>query len=381
MNSSEMRDATPWAGGAPRHSLTVSVLAAAAEHTDCAFSNLALAGRVSLEKLFGGTRYEPGTGADPLAIKRGRLFEEILKKDDYAELLNLLYEQDAALGAFGADSRIARLRDLPLPAGRSGLEVRAEATRRELAKIARRDWDAPTLIDGAVIRARIGRDIAYFEADGLAAASNGALHVVEAKSFPLIDGRCDPLKLGAACAQAGLYATLVRAQLLEDHLPAETVSATGFIVLPKNTRLGRPVLLRQNLSFHIRRAERLLSRAHLDAAVVKRIEGRSFPAEGAGAAERIEGLSHLMDQAGTHYRPECLEHCAAAKLCRERAYHAGRLAVLGDQASREMSGVETFDRALELAAGADPLERERESARQLVRARKLYRRALKEAKA
>ena len=367
--------------GAPRHSLTVGVLAAAAEHTDCTFSNLALAERVNLEQLFGGTRYEPGTGADPLAIKRGRLFEEILKKDDYAELLNLLYEQDAALGAFGADARVARLRDLPLPAGRSGLEVRAEATRRELAKIARRDWDAPTLIDGAVIRARIGRDIAYFEADGLAAASNGALHVVEAKSFPLIDGRCDPLKLGAACAQAGLYAALVRAQLLEDRLPAQTVSDTGFIVLPKNTRLGRPVLLRQNLSFHIRRAERLLSRAHLDAAVVKRIDGRSFPAEGAGAAERIEGLSHLMDQAGTHYRPECFEHCAAAKLCRERAYHAGRLAVLGDQASREMSGVETFDRALELAAGADPLERERESARQLVRARKLYRGALKEAKA
>ena len=378
--------APSWSGPAPRHSLTVSVLAAAAEHTDCTFSKLALAGRVNLEKLFGGTRYEPGTGADPLAIKRGRLFEEILKKDDYAELLNLLYEQDAALGAtgtigaFGADARIARLRDLPAPAGRSGLEVRAEATRGELAKIARRDWDAPTLIDGAVIRARIGGEIAYFEADGLAAASNGALHVVEAKSFPLIDGRCDPVKLGAACAQAGLYAALVRAQLLEDHLPASTVSDTGFIVLPKNTRLGRAVLLRQNLSFHIRRAERLLSLAHLDAAAVKRIEGRSFPAEGTGAAERVEGLSHLMDQAGTHYRPECLEHCAAAKLCRERAYQAGRLAILGDQASREMSGVESLERVLKLAAGADPLDHERESARELVRARKLYRRVLREAK-
>lgn len=377
MSSSEKSAVAPWAARAPRHSLTVSVLAAAAEHTDCAFSKLALAGRVNLEKLFGGTRYEPGTGADPLAIKRGRLFEEILKKDDYAELLNLLYEQDAALGAFGADVRIARLRDVPVPAGRSGLEVRAVATRRELAKIARRDWDAPTLIDGAVISARIGDDAAYFEADGLAAASNGALHVVEAKSFPLIDGRCDPVKLGAACAQAGLYAALVRGQLLEDRLPPETVSDTGFIVLPKNTRLGRAVLLRQNLSFHIRRAERLLSLAHPDEVAVKRIEGCSFPAEQAGAAERIEGLSHLMDHAGTYYRPECLEHCAAAKLCRERAQRAGRLAVLGDQVSREVSGIETFERVLELATGADPLEHERESARELVRARRLYRRVLK----
>ena len=360
-------------GHVPRHSLTVSVLAAAAEHTDCTFSNLALAGRVDLEKLFGGTRYEPGTGADPLAVKRGRLFEEILKKDDYAELLNLLYEHGVAIEA---EARIARLRDLPAPAGRSGLEVRAEATRLELVKIARRAWDAPTLIDGAVIRARIGGADAYFEADGLAAASNGALHVLEAKSFPLIDGRCDPMKLGAACAQAGLYAALVRAQLIEDHLPPETVSDNGFIVLPKNTRLGRAVLLRQNLSYHIRRAARLLELAHPDEAAVKRLAGRSFPGLRAGAAERIAGLSHLMDQAGTHYRPECLEHCAAAKLCRERAYKAGRLAILGDQAARQMSGVESFARLFELAAGADPLEHERQSALELTRARKLYRRAL-----
>ena len=378
MSSNEIEiEETPWATGAPRHSLTVSVLAAAAEHTDCSFSNLALAGRVNLEQLFGGTRYEPDTGADPLAIKRGRLFEEILKRDDYAELLNLLYEQDAVMSAFGADVRIARLRDIPAPAGRSGLEVRAEATRLELGKIARKAWDAPTLIDGAVIRARIGGGIAYFEADGLAAASNGALHIIEAKSFPLIDGRCDPVKLGAACAQAGLYAALVRAQLVEDHLPPETVSDTGFIVLPKNTRLGRAVLLRQNLGFHIRRAERLLSLAHLDEAVVKRIEGRSFPVAGVGATERIDTLSHLMDQAGTHYCPECLEHCAAAKLCRERAYNAGRLAILGDRAAREVSGIETFERVLELTAGADPLDHERESARELVRARRLYRRVLK----
>ena len=370
----------PRPAGAPRHSLTVSVLAAAAEHTDCTFSNLALAGRVNLEQLFGGTRYEPGTGADPLAIKRGRLFEEILKKDDYAELLNLLYEQDAAMGAFGADARIARLRDIPVPSGRSGFELRAAATRVELGKIARKAWDAPTLIDGAVIRARIAGEIAYFEADGLAAASNGALHVVEAKSFPLIDGRCDPVKLGAACVQAGLYAGLVRAQLREDGLPGETVSDTGFIVLPRNTRLGRAVLLRQNLTFHIRRAARLLSLASLDVGVVERIQDHPFPSEKTVAAERIDALSHLMDQAGTQYRPECLEHCAAAKLCRERAYRAGRVALLGDQVRRELTGIDTLPRVLELAGGAEALESEQDSARELGRARRMYRRALKEAR-
>ena len=380
MSSDETIEPAPLAAQPPRHSLTVSVLAAAAEHTDCGFSNLALAGRVSLEKLFGGTRYEPGTGADPRAIKRGRLFEEILKKDDYAELLNLLYEQDAAIGEFGADARIARLRDIPVPAGRSGLEVRAEATRRELAKISRRDWDAATIIDGAVVRALIGGVVAYFEADGLAASSNGTLHVIEAKSFPLIDGRCDPVKLGSACAQAGLYAALVRAQLREDGLPEEAVSDTGFIVLPKNTRLSRAVVLRQNLSFYIRRAERLLSLASLGSSAVERIEAVPFPSEKTVAAERIDALSHLMDQAGTYYRPECLEHCAAAKLCRERAYRAGRVALLGDQSRRELTGIDTLPRVLELAGGADPLEHERDSALELVRARRMYRRVLKEAR-
>ena len=376
MSGDELSVSRP--AGAPRHSLTVSVLAAAAEHTDCAFSNLALAGRVNLEKLFGGTRYEPGTGADPLAIKRGRLFEEILKKDDYAELLNLLFEQDAAMGTFGPDARIARLRDLPAPPGRSGLELRAAATRVELGKIARKAWDAATLIDGAVIRARIAGEIAYFEADGLAAATGGVLHVVEAKSFPLIDGRCDPVKLGAACSQAGLYASLVRAQLREEGLPEETVSDTGFIVLPKNTRLGRAVLLRQNLAFHIRRAARLLSLASLDSGVRERIQDHPFPSEKAVAAERLDALSHLMDHSGTHYRPECLEHCAAAKLCRERAYRAGRVGLLGDQARRELTGIDTLPRVLELAAGAEPMASEQDSARELVRARRMYRRVLRE---
>lgn len=365
-------------GDAPRHSLTVSVLAAAAEHTDCAFSKLALAGRIDLNRIFGGTHYEPDTGADPLAIRRGRLFEAILKKDGYAELLNLLDEHGVAVGAFPADVRIARLRDLPGPEGRSGLAMRADATRRELAKIARAASDAPALIDGAVITARIAGEIAYFEADGIAAAAGGRLHVIEIKSFPLVDGRCDPVKLGAACAQAGLYGALVRAQLLEAGLSPETVSDTGFIVLPKNSTLGRAVLLRQRLSYYIRRAEGLLAAAHLDEEVVARFEGVRFPSERAGPAERVEAISHLMDKSGTHYRPECLEHCAAAKLCRERAYSAGRLTVLGDAVHREMSGVETFGRVLELAAGATPLEHEREAAAALVQARRAYSRILEE---
>jgi hypothetical protein len=64
-----------------------------------------------------------------------------------------------------------------------GLRQRAAETRRLLRQIARKAPDAPNIIDGAVLTCTIAGRIAYFEADSLAAAAAGKLHVVEVKSF------------------------------------------------------------------------------------------------------------------------------------------------------------------------------------------------------
>src|SRR5205085_2477865 len=98
------------------------------------------------------------------------------------------------------------------------------------------------IIDGAVLTCTIAGRIAYFEADSLAAAAAGKLHVVEVKSFPVTDGRCDKNKLGAACDQAAWYVLLCQRELVEEGLPADVVSSEGFIIVPQGVGLT-PTLL------------------------------------------------------------------------------------------------------------------------------------------
>jgi len=369
-----------WAREAPKRSPSVSVLAAASEHTDCAFSRLALSGHVDLNKIFGGTMYDPVFGADPLAIRRGKIFESLLKKDKCAELLNLLYEQDPSLDLLSASERVAQFRGIETRPGVDSRDVRADATKAALVKIASNKPNAPILIDGGVLRTKINGSNAYFEADGVAAATNGMIHVLEIKSFPFIDGRCDPHKLSAAIAQAGLYVALVREVLREEGFDPSVVSDIGYIILPKNTRIGRAVLLRQNLMFYARRALALLDQCGIDERDVSRIGDASFPSIQDAPVHRISTVSHLMDQAGTYYRPECIENCAAYRLCRERAHRFGLLSLQGEGRIRDVPGVATFMRALDLAEGAVPEDHERDSSLRLSKARTLYLRAIREAK-
>ena len=98
------------------------------------------------------------------------------------------------------DARIVNLRDA-YPKNRAGLVLRAHETKNLIGQILQGDRDAPNLIDGAVLTARIGGAHAFFEADALAARFDGPIHAGEVKSFPVVDGRPEPDKLGAALDQ------------------------------------------------------------------------------------------------------------------------------------------------------------------------------------
>jgi hypothetical protein len=74
----------------------------------------------------------------------------------------------------------------------------AHETRSLLRELARRDLRAPNLIDGAVLETVDGGITAHFEADSLAARFGGEVHTGEVKSFPAVDGRTKPDKLGSA---------------------------------------------------------------------------------------------------------------------------------------------------------------------------------------
>src|SRR5262249_45610564 len=149
------------------------------------------------------------------------------------------------------------------------------------------------------------------------------VHVVEVKSFPLTDGRCDNEKLGAACDQAAWYALLCQRELSEENLPADVVSFEGFIVVTKGVGLT-PTLLRQNLGARIRRAERLLATAPDPARILSRLPNSvQFPGVEVDPDTRLELLENLLDVVGTNYRSACLQECGMARLCRSRAHDAG----------------------------------------------------------
>ena len=360
-------------GDASKKRPTVRVLAAAMAHSDCCFARLALAARTDLDHMCQDTYYSVDFGQDPQAFQRGKMFEFRVKDNGYAGLIQLLREKA------GFPLEDVRIRDLHQGAApnEEGMKQRALETRQLLRKIANQASDAPNIIDGAVLTCTIAGKKAYFEADGLAAATGGRIHPAEIKSFPITDNQCDPDKLGAACDQAAWYALLCRRALQELDLPPQAVSDEGFIILPQGVGL-RPTLLVQNLAARVRRAERLLESAPKEDDISGLSCGLQFPAETVEPQLRLETLELMMDKIGTCYRPDCLQDCGMARLCRARAQDSGQVTLCGSPVARYLPGVGTLHRSAELAAGAPAAPSEAYAAAALMRARAVFERVLTE---
>jgi hypothetical protein len=361
-------------GSAPVKPPTVNVLSAATAHSDCPVAMLALASRTDLDKLCADTYFEVAFGQDPQAFRRGQMFERRVKEEPaYGALIQLLREK----AGFPLTSvRIENLRSR-FPANTEGLKLRAAETRRLLRQIARDNNGAPNIIDGAVLTCTVAGQTAYYEADSLAAAKRGGrLHVVEIKSFPITDGRCDKEKLGAACNQAAWYVLLCRRILMEERLQPDVVSDEGFIVLPEGIGL-KPTLLRQNLAARIRRAGALLASVPDPAQIMLKLsDDTQFPSPSLDPEARLEKLEDLLDTIGTSYRPDCLQDCGLARLCRSRAHDSGRATLCGGAVIRQLPGVPTLLRTAELARGAKADSSEVHVAAALARAGVVYDRVL-----
>jgi len=357
-------------GSATEKRPTVRVLAAGTSHHDCPTAMLGLASNTDFDDLCTGTPYEALFGQDPQAFRRGEMFERRVKSPNYGEFLRLLRE---CAGFPIKSAKIVNLRDRA-PKNSKGLKAREIETRQYLRLIARNDSSAPNLIDGAVLTVKIGGRTAYFEADGIAAADRGQIHVAEIKAFPYTDGQCDGEKLGAAMDQAAWYALLVKLTLRDLGFSGDVVSNTGFIILPQGTGL-QPTLLKQGLSDRIARAQRVLQTARVAAQPEAPLPDVIFP--GPKDANRIDTLEMILDTVGSTYRPECLANCGLSRLCRERARDVGSPAVVGGQVQQQLPEIRSLQRAAELARGATPAPIERHAAAPLALAARLYERVLR----
>lgn len=364
-------------GGAPQRSPNIRVLSGYAQHTSCNLATVGFMAGVDFDRLLTKTRYQMPFGQSPFAIARGFAFEKMLRADDYAAARELFRE----LPGFPATgARVVNLRE-GFPKNATAMPRRANATLKLLGEVLKGGPCAPHLIDGAVLTASIGGRTGYFEADALAAWAAATVYAAEVKSFPKVDDRVDPDKLGAALDQVAIYILLTREAVLKlGANPDRVVSDQALLVTPKNVGLV-PTLSQQRVTRRIERNQRLLQNIPDPAEVVASVHsGLSFGPIADTAAEerkRLDTLQDLADRVGTCYEPSCLTTCGNAKFCRERAFRAGTPALLGPAAVRLLPDVATLNRAEALTHGDQPTAKESPAAALLARAGRLYDEAMR----
>ena len=372
MNVSEAKDILLRVrAGAPERSPTVRVLAAYSGHTDCRLASVGFAAGIDLDRLLIGTKYQAPFGQSPFAFSRGTNFERIVQANNYSSTLDLFRSE---MGFATADARTINLRNVHAK-NREGMRLRAEDTRSLIRKILNHDRNAPNLIDGAVLEATVSGVTAHFEADALAARFGGLIHAGEVKSFPVVDGRADAEKLGAALDQVSVYIMLTKRLVEQLGRTHDIVSPIAIIITPRNVALT-PTLSTKDVTRRIARTERLLSSVPDAASIADSVPPRvNFGLAADRTADpdrRIDSLHDLADRVGTAYNPNCLSTCGNALFCRARALRSGSPSLAGPSVVRLLPGVDSLRRAAELSDGATPLPQEAPVAEHLARAGRLY---------
>lgn len=350
-------------GSDPPRRHTARTIAALTTNPGCARRAVLDAAGVDKERLAAHVGFPARFGQSRFAITRGNAFEAQVKANGCAELLSLLRAR------LGLPVEEVGYNDLESVGGNESNEVRHARARTLITRAARAADDAGTLFDHPLLRLDVGGRAVYLEPDLIAFRLRGRFHVVEIKSFPVIDGQADPTKVAAAAIQSAVYVLAMRAMLAEQGLDPQTVSHEIVLVCPKDFA-NRPVatlvdvrkqltVLRRQLS-RLTRIEELLDALPDGLTLDLRPDGDGVPT--ATAAE----LGASLGRVDARYAPECLSHCEIAYFCRHEA--RGDTAALGRTVREELGGIESVDTALGLARERLSPSDEQEEAAALLRA-------------
>jgi hypothetical protein len=307
----------------------------------------AIAERVGFPGRFGQSRF---------ALARGNAFEALLKADRGAALLDLLRD------VLDCSIREARYDDL----GADEDATTGERTARTRDLVASAPGSA--LIDHPLLALDVAGSRVHLEPDLVAAQVDGRFHVVEIKSFAVVDGQADAAKVSAAAVQAAVYVLALRRLLVELGRDPELVSHDVVLVCPENFAF-RPVAVvldvRKQLGTLRRQLHRLAGVADLVAGLP---DDLTFDLGlVGGAATRPAGeLAAALAGLAARYAPECLSTCDLAYFCRDEA--GGTTAALGRPVRDALGGVTAVDEVLALAAGTRAPTDEQAEAAALLRA-------------
>ncbi|MGI5352580.1 hypothetical protein ACQEU8_30995 [Streptomyces sp. CA-250714] len=269
-------------------------------------------------------------GQSQFALIRGNAFEARVKADGGEVLLALLCEHTGAARPDPAEVTVPQL-TADGPAGR------AYRTRQALAEAPEGGW---TLLDHPLLSLEVAGSTAYLEPDALAVHPDGTVSIIEIKSFPILDGSADPVKVGAAARQAAVYALALEG--------LRTVRESALLVCPKdfsNLPAAGLLQLRKQIAATRRQLRRL---TRLEEIAAELPEGVHF------APDQEPGrLTAAVESVPAAYAPECLSTCELAFHCRDRARGAGDVVALGRSVRGELGGLETVTDVLSAASG-DP---------------------------
>jgi hypothetical protein len=333
-------------GAMPVRDHNARTIAALTSNPGCARRAIMDAAGVDKQRLAAHAGFPMPAGQSQFAITRGNAFEAQVKANGCAELLRLLREQlDLPIPEVSYD-------DLESVGGNEGREVRYARSRSVLARAADSGEDAGTLFDHPLLRLDVGGRTAYLEPDLIAFQLGGRFHVVEIKSFAVIDGQADGDKVAAAVTQAAVYVLALRGLLAELGYGPECVAHDVVLVCPENFA-NRPTAVLVDVRKQLTVLKRQLSRlARIDSLIAAQPPGLTFDlfVDGAGVPQRpaaeLAGALHAVE---ARYAPECLDTCEMAYLCRDEA--RGDTAALGRSVRDELGGIQSVAGVLGLADG------------------------------
>jgi hypothetical protein len=347
---------------------TARTISALAANPGCARRALLDASGTDKEKVAARAGYPAPFGQSEFAITRGNAFEAQVKENGAAQLLALLREH------LRLDISEAHYTDLNDIGGNEGNELRHIRTRHLLTGAERGQG---TMFDHPMLRLEVGGRHAYLEPDLIAFQLHGQFHVVEIKSFAVIDGQAESAKVAAAAIQSAVYVLALR-DLLGD---AADVHHETILVCPENFS-NKPVTASLDVRKQLTVLKRQLSRiARIEDLLDLYPADLTFdldpdPATGVPRRPPAE-LSQAVRAVDANYAPECLSTCELCYLCRDEA--RGTTGVLGKQVREDFGGIERVGKVLDLARGAQPSPDLEEAAERLRRAAALRAEILGEA--
>ncbi len=234
MTATEARLARIRGRAVPR-SHNARTIAALASNPGCARRAIMDAAAVDKQRIAAYAGFPAPFGQSGFAFARGNAFEAQVKASGGAELLALLREH------LNLPIPEAHYDDLSEVGGNASLDLRHAETRNKLGRAAGDGTDRGTMFDHPLLRLEVGGRHAYLEPDLIAFQLNGKFHVIEIKSFAVIDGHADSDKVAAAAIQSAVYVMALRQALAELGVGPEAVADETILVCPRDFS-NRPVL-------------------------------------------------------------------------------------------------------------------------------------------